>query len=86
VIRRVMPVPSLIRWCEEGAVDEQLDGDDGHTALMRARVDRPGAPADEGGDSACWSHLVCPSCGMLIAGGHLTGCEPDTSRQEPRSK
>ena len=66
-------------------MDEQLDGDDGHTALMRARIDRPGAQAEEGGDSACWTRLVCRSCGMMIAGGHLTDCELDTSRQEPRS-
>ena len=35
------------------------------------------APADEsaeGGDAACWAHLVCPECGALTTGGHRPGC------------
>jgi hypothetical protein len=63
--------PSLIRRYEEAAVDKQLDGDDGHP---------PGAPIDEGGDSACWTHLVCPSCGMMVASGHQRGCERAIAR------
>jgi hypothetical protein len=27
--------------------------------------------ADEGGESACWAHLVCPGCGALESEGHL---------------
>jgi len=23
---------------------------------------------EEGGDAACWAHLVCPECGRLSAG------------------
>jgi len=28
----------------------------------------------DGGDSACWSHLVCPDCGALENEGHHAGC------------
>jgi hypothetical protein len=26
--------------------------------------------AQNGGDSACWAHLVCPVCGSMIEHGH----------------
>ena len=29
---------------------------------------------DEGGEAACWAHLVCPDCGAIEAEGHRTGC------------
>jgi uncharacterized protein YeaO (DUF488 family) len=28
----------------------------------------------EGGDAACWAHLVCPECGAITTGGHRPGC------------
>lgn len=28
----------------------------------------------EGGESACWAHLVCPECGAMTTEGHLSGC------------
>jgi hypothetical protein len=33
-------------------------------------------PEDEGGDAACWAHLTCPECGVLLVGGasHRPGC------------
>ena len=30
---------------------------------------------NEGGEDACWAHLVCPSCGALRFEGHRPGCE-----------
>jgi rubrerythrin len=30
--------------------------------------------ADEGGESACWLNLVCPSCGHLADGPRLERC------------
>lgn len=33
----------------------------------------PGEGA-EGGDAACWAHLVCPECGAIEAGGHREPC------------
>ena len=29
---------------------------------------------DEGGEAACWAHLVCPQCGAVEAEGHREGC------------
>jgi hypothetical protein len=28
----------------------------------------------EGGEPACWAHLVCAECGAMISEGHRTGC------------
>jgi hypothetical protein len=33
----------------------------------------------EGGDAACWAHLICPGCGEV--GGHRPGC-PAIRREE----
>jgi hypothetical protein len=61
--------------------------------------DRPdrGAPADDsrlavepadyeqGGEPACWAHLICPDCGSMISEGHRSGCEwngADTATRE----
>jgi hypothetical protein len=38
--------------------------------------DEPTAGVDEGGDAACWLHLVCPDCGAISSEGHRPGCEP----------
>ena len=32
------------------------------------------AEHEEGGDPACWIHLVCPECGAIESGGHRPGC------------
>lgn len=39
------------------------------------------AQADEGGESACWVHLTCPSCGAMIATGHRVTCDLDADRR-----
>ena len=33
-----------------------------------------GTQREEGGDPACWAHLVCPDCGAIEAEGHRAGC------------
>ncbi len=31
--------------------------------------------ADEGGESACFAHLICPECGVVLSDAtHLRGC------------
>jgi uncharacterized protein YeaO (DUF488 family) len=29
----------------------------------------------EGGEAACYAHLVCPECGAMLSEGHAPGCE-----------
>lgn len=46
------------------------------------RVAEPAAPRQaEGGDPACWAHLVCPGCGAVLdaPGAHRPGC-PEAGR------
>ena len=34
-----------------------------------------GEEAGEGGETACWAHLLCPECGVVLDGGpHLGSC------------
>jgi uncharacterized protein YeaO (DUF488 family) len=32
------------------------------------------APEPEGGEAACFAHLVCPECGAVVTEGHAQGC------------
>ena len=41
--------------------------------LTPARVASQSEPA-EGGEAACWAHLVCPDCGAITSEGHRPGC------------
>ena len=35
----------------------------------------PGASEPpEGGETACWAHLVCPECGAMTTEGHRPSC------------
>jgi hypothetical protein len=34
----------------------------------------PAAVPAEGGEAACWAHLVCYDCGSMITEGHRPGC------------
>jgi hypothetical protein len=41
-----------------------------------------GAAEREGGESACFAHLICPECGIVLDGAtHVQGCtwvEPES--------
>jgi uncharacterized protein YeaO (DUF488 family) len=43
--------------------------------LLRPTADPadPAGPA-EGGEAACFAHLVCPECGAVVTEGHREGC------------
>ena len=30
--------------------------------------------AEQGGEAACYAHLVCPECGWVVTEGHRPGC------------
>jgi hypothetical protein len=43
------------------------------------RDEKPGEPREpaeeaEGGETACWAHLVCPECGAMTTEGHRPSC------------
>jgi len=37
------------------------------------------AEEKEGGDAACWAHLICPECGAVVSEGHAAGCQSASS-------
>jgi uncharacterized protein YeaO (DUF488 family) len=52
------------------------------TVLAELLRSNPGNPAsdshlEEGGESACYAHLVCPECGSVTTEGHQPDCSMD---------
>lgn len=56
--------------------DEPSAGDGARVLVDRVwpRGLRKDAIREEGGEAACFAHLVCPECGSVTAGGHRPGC------------
>jgi hypothetical protein len=36
----------------------------------------------EGGEAACWAHLVCPECGAITSEGHQKDCRLAVQSQD----
>jgi uncharacterized protein YeaO (DUF488 family) len=48
-------------------------------AVLAQVLRQPAADAGpEGGEPACWAHLVCPDCGAIETEGHRPGCRGAT--------
>ena len=43
--------------------------------LLNGDAEAPGGGEEQGGDRACWAHLVCPDCGAVVSEGHAAGCQ-----------
>jgi hypothetical protein len=43
-------------------------------AAVLARLLRQSAEPEEGGEAACFAHLVCPECGAVVTEGHASAC------------
>jgi tellurite resistance-related uncharacterized protein len=55
----------------DGAAEDPGDHDESDESDDRAMRD----PSVEGGDSACWAHLLCPDCGAVLnEGSHRPDC------------
>jgi len=50
--------------------------------LLRSSPAGPAGDAgrQEGGEPACYAHLVCPECGSVTTEGHQPGCSLDPAR------
>ena len=49
--------------------------DVGHSqAAVLAQLLRAEPEDAEGGEAACYAHLVCPECGAVVSEGHAQGC------------
>jgi hypothetical protein len=46
---------------------------------------RQPAEAEEGGEMACWAHLVCPDCGAMESEGHRPDCPVAAPGHDRRS-
>jgi uncharacterized protein YeaO (DUF488 family) len=44
-------------------------------AVLASLLNSEGEEEEQGGDRACWAHLVCPDCGAVVSEGHAPGCQ-----------
>ena len=50
------------------------DLDHSQAAVLARLLRQAAVPEDEGGEAACFAHLVCPECGAVTTEGHRPGC------------
>ena len=51
------------------------DVDYSQAAVLAQLLRQAAEPAEsEGGEAACFAHLVCPECGAVVSEGHAPGC------------
>ena len=50
------------------------DVDHSQAAVLAQLLRQAGEPVEEGGEPACYAHLVCPECGAVVTEGHAPGC------------
>ena len=51
------------------------DVDHSQAAVLAQLLRQSAEPAEpEGGEPACFAHLVCPECGAVVSEGHAPGC------------
>jgi len=57
------------------------DVDHSQAAVLAQVLRQPDGTAEdaEGGEAACYAHLVCPDCGAVVSEGHAPGCEAGRS-------
>jgi uncharacterized protein YeaO (DUF488 family) len=51
------------------------DVDHSQAAVLAQLLRQSAEPAEpEGGEAACFAHLLCPECGAVVSEGHAPGC------------
>jgi len=70
--------PGIPPASDAGPADHEPDSASGRASqepggIVRVTPAGLGLP-EEGGEAACYAHLVCPECGGVVTEGHRPGC------------